>query len=61
MYTNVWYVAAYGKDLTNEPVKVRMLGADLVLCGRQASDDDHGVVPALVGEILDIPTVTIAK
>ena len=31
MYTNVWYVAAYGKDLTNEPLKVRMLGADLVL------------------------------
>jgi NAD(P)-dependent dehydrogenase (short-subunit alcohol dehydrogenase family)/phenylpropionate dioxygenase-like ring-hydroxylating dioxygenase large terminal subunit len=31
VYTNVWYVAAFGKDLTNEPVKVRMLGADLVL------------------------------
>ncbi len=31
MYTNVWYVAAFAKDLTNEPVKVRMLGADLVL------------------------------
>ncbi len=31
MYTNVWYVAGFSKDLTNEPVKVRMLGADLVL------------------------------
>ncbi|MGI9289778.1 MAG: SDR family NAD(P)-dependent oxidoreductase, partial [Gammaproteobacteria bacterium] len=31
MFTNVWYVAAFAKDLTNEPVKVRMLGADLVL------------------------------
>jgi phenylpropionate dioxygenase-like ring-hydroxylating dioxygenase large terminal subunit len=31
MYTNVWYVAAFSKDLTDEPVKVRMLGADLVL------------------------------
>jgi electron transfer flavoprotein beta subunit len=36
-------------------------GADLVLCGRQASDDDQGVVPALVGEMLDLPTVTIAR
>lgn len=36
-------------------------GADLVLCGRQASDDDQGVVPALVGEMLDLPIVTIAR
>jgi electron transfer flavoprotein beta subunit len=36
-------------------------GADLVLCGRQASDDDQGVVPALVGERLGIPVVTIAR
>jgi electron transfer flavoprotein beta subunit len=36
-------------------------GADLVLCGRQASDDDQGVVPALLGEMLDLPTVTIAR
>lgn len=35
--------------------------ADLVLCGRQASDDDQGVVPALVGERLGIPVVTIAR
>lgn len=31
MYTNVWYVAGFGKDLGNTPVKVTMLGADLVL------------------------------
>jgi len=31
MYTNVWYVAAFAKDLTNEPVKFRAMGADLVL------------------------------
>ena len=31
MFTNVWYVAAFAKDLTNEPLKVRILGADLVL------------------------------
>lgn len=36
-------------------------GADLVLCGRQASDDDQGVVPALIGEKLDMPTVTLAR
>ncbi len=36
-------------------------GADLVLCGRQASDDDQGVVPVLIGEILEIPAVTIAR
>jgi electron transfer flavoprotein beta subunit len=36
-------------------------GADLVLCGRQASDDDQGVVPALVGEFLGMPVITIAR
>jgi electron transfer flavoprotein beta subunit len=36
-------------------------GADLVLCGRQASDDDQGVVPALMGEILDMPVAAIAR
>jgi electron transfer flavoprotein beta subunit len=41
---------------------VRSLGgADLVLCGRQASDDDQGVVPALLGELLGLPIVTIAR
>ena len=40
---------------------IRSSGADLVLCGRQASDDDQGVVPALVGEALGIPVVTIAR
>lgn len=36
-------------------------GADLVLCGRQASDDDQGVVPALLGEHMGFPIVTIAR
>ncbi|HJO24641.1 MAG: electron transfer flavoprotein subunit beta/FixA family protein [Myxococcota bacterium] len=36
-------------------------GADLVLCGRQASDDDQGVVPALIGEMLGMPVVAIAR
>jgi len=36
-------------------------GAELVLCGRQASDDDQGVVPALLGEMLGMPVVTIAR
>jgi electron transfer flavoprotein beta subunit len=36
-------------------------GADLVLCGRQASDDDQGVVPALIGEALRMPVVSVAR
>jgi electron transfer flavoprotein beta subunit len=36
-------------------------GADLVLCGRQASDDDQGVVPAILAERLDAPLVAIAR
>ncbi len=36
-------------------------GADLVLCGRQASDDDQGVVPALIAEKLGMPLVTFAS
>jgi len=36
-------------------------GADLVLCGRQASDDDQGVVAALLGEQLDMPIAPIAR
>jgi electron transfer flavoprotein beta subunit len=36
-------------------------GADLVLCGRQASDDDQGVVPGLLGEHLGLAVVTIAR
>jgi electron transfer flavoprotein beta subunit len=36
-------------------------GADLVFCGRQASDDDQGVIPALMGEMLGMPVVTIAR
>ena len=36
-------------------------GADVILCGRQASDDDQGVVPALIGERLGMPVVTVAR
>jgi len=36
-------------------------GAGLVLCGRQASDDDQGVVPALLCERLGLPLVTNAR
>ena len=36
-------------------------GADMVLCGRQASDDDQGVVPALIGEALGMPVVPFAR
>ena len=36
-------------------------GGDLLLFGRQASDDDQGVVPALVAEALGMPLVTIGR
>ncbi len=36
-------------------------GADMVLCGRQASDGDQAVVPGLLGEMLSMPVVTIAR
>lgn len=36
-------------------------GADLVLCGRQGSDGDQGVVPGLVAEILGMPLVSISR
>lgn len=36
-------------------------GGDLLLFGRQASDDDQGVVPALVAEALETPLVSIAR
>ncbi len=36
-------------------------GADIILCGRQASDDDQGVVPAIISELLGVPAVTIAR
>lgn len=36
-------------------------GAGLLLCGRQASDDDQGVVPPLLGERLGMPVVTVAR
>lgn len=36
-------------------------GADLVLMGRTAADWDMGVVPAGVGQLLNMPVATIAK
>jgi electron transfer flavoprotein beta subunit len=36
-------------------------GADLVICGRQASDDDQGVVPVLIGEKLGLPIAPLAR
>jgi electron transfer flavoprotein beta subunit len=39
----------------------KMGGADLVLCGRQASDDDQGVVGPALAEILGVPSASIAR
>ncbi|MFC1932106.1 electron transfer flavoprotein subunit beta/FixA family protein [Chloroflexota bacterium] len=34
---------------------------DLILCGRQAADTNAGQVGSLIAEILDIPSITIAR
>ena len=36
-------------------------GADLILCGRQASDDDQGIVGPALAQLLGMPAVTLAK
>lgn len=41
---------------------IKKLGSvDIVLCGRQAVDWDMGVTGSALGEMLGVPTVTIAK
>ena len=41
---------------------VKKIGAyDLILCGRQASDWDHGQVPSGIAEFLDLPSVTAVQ
>lgn len=41
---------------------IRNLGAfDLVLCGRQAADWDAGQVGTGIAEILDVPSITLAR
>jgi electron transfer flavoprotein beta subunit len=37
---------------------IRRVGADLVLCGKRASDGDTGQVGAQLAELLDLPAVT---
>ena len=36
-------------------------GVELTICGRQASDDDQGVVPGVVGEFLAVPVVQLVR
>lgn len=36
-------------------------GADLILCGRQASDWDQGHVPLMLGELMQTQTVTLVR
>jgi electron transfer flavoprotein beta subunit len=41
---------------------IRKIGEyDLVLCGRQAADWDHGQVGAGITELLNLPSVTLAR
>ena len=39
---------------------IRTLSPDLILCGKQAVDDDQAEVGALVAEFLDLPQATVA-
>ncbi len=36
-------------------------GADIVICGRQGSDWDNGLVPYILAEMLGMPLLTLAK
>jgi electron transfer flavoprotein beta subunit len=36
-------------------------GADLILCGRQGSDWDNGLVPYILAELLAMPLLTLAR
>jgi electron transfer flavoprotein beta subunit len=36
-------------------------GADLILCGRQGSDWDNGLVPYILADLLTMPILTLAK
>ncbi len=36
-------------------------GADLILCGRQGSDWDNGLVPYILADLLAMPLLTLAK
>lgn len=38
---------------------IREESPDLVLLGKQAIDDDHAQVPSMLGQILDMPAVTV--
>ncbi len=41
---------------------IRKIGEfDLIICGRQAADTDAGQVGSAIAEILEIPSVTVAK
>jgi len=51
------YVTAYALAAA-----IKKIGEyDLIICGRQASDFDSGVVGAGIGEILGLPVITIAR
>ena len=45
MYTNVWCVAGFSTDLSNEPIKVTMLGADPV--ASRCDHDAQAVAPGI--------------
>lgn len=52
---------AAGTALTLRSVIEAEGGADLILCGRQASDWDQAHVPTMLGELMQLPTVTLIR
>lgn len=52
---------SYPIALALEEVIRHIGGADLVICGRQGSDWDNGLVPYILAERLGMPLLTLAK
>lgn len=52
---------AAGTALTLKSVIKAEGGADLILCGRQASDWDQAHVPMMLSELMQLPTVTLIR
>lgn len=52
---------AVGTALTLKSVIEAEGGADLILCGRQASDWDQAHVPMMLSELMQLPTVTLIR
>ena len=55
------HLDSYATALVLARAVAKLGGADLVLCGRQASDWDNAQVPLGLAEMLGLPCVTVAR